>query len=86
MPCTLPGRQSYWLLQQTGVKSEPWASHPDPPRPRTQAPMRAGSLVALAAWQRGGGGYDTRTSREVTHPSTIPAHGRLTAEFGWDLV
>ena len=26
-------------------------------------------------------GCDTGTSREVTHPSTIPAHRRLTAEF-----
>ncbi|CAN6470117.1 unnamed protein product [Victoria cruziana] len=36
---------------------------------------------ARAGAKRGGGGCNTRTSQEVTHPSTTLAQARLTSEF-----
>ena len=61
-------------------------------RPPASPPFRTFACFASKEGKqdkrKGGndGGCNTRTSREVTHPSTILAHGRLTAEFWWDPV
>ena len=48
------------------------------------SPLNYHPVWALGDNEKGCSGFDTRTSREVTHPSTILAHWRLSAEFGWD--
>jgi hypothetical protein len=49
-------------------------------KPLTYSPRVIFHWLRRAAQKRGGG-CNTRTSREVTHPSTTLAQARLTAEF-----
>ncbi|CAN6470123.1 unnamed protein product [Victoria cruziana] len=49
--------------------------------PRQKGDRGGARKRARAGAKRGGGGCNTRTSQEVTHPSTTLAQARLTSEF-----
>ena len=51
------------------------------PRGSTHRTDQSWAARPLSASVQKGGGCNTRTSREVTHPSTTLAQARLTAEF-----
>ena len=51
------------------------------PRGSTHRTDQSRAARPLSARVQKGGGCNTRTSREVTHPSTTLAQARLTAEF-----
>ena len=50
-------------------------------KPLLPTPLVSSSTRSAAPQKKRGGGCNTRTSREVTHPSTTLAQARLTAEF-----
>jgi hypothetical protein len=73
------------LTTDLAPRASLWMPAHMPPLPTT---ARVGARAPPSPQSRAkrGGGCNTRTSREVTHPSTTLAQARLTAEFRWDPV